>query len=69
MEDLIQALQILIKYGNPKRPISCRHDILTIISIDPHWVSKEDKSKLERIGFFVGSDYDGKECFQSHRYA
>ena len=30
MENLIKALQILLKYGNPKRPTHCEHDELTI---------------------------------------
>lgn len=30
MEDLIKALQIFMKYGNPAYPFHCEHDILYI---------------------------------------
>jgi len=30
MDDLIKALQILRKYGNPKYPTHCEHDTLYI---------------------------------------
>lgn len=43
METLIQALQILLKYGNPEYPTHCEHDELWIMEIDPEDVSDEDK--------------------------
>jgi len=67
MEQLIQALQIFLKYGNPDYPTHCEHDILYIIGIDPEIVSNEDKVKLDELGFFV-SDEDGDEVFQSFKY-
>ena len=67
MEDLIKALQILLKYGNPKYPTYCEHDILTICGIEPKNVSEEDKVELDKLGFFVGREYRD-EAFQSHRY-
>lgn len=30
MKDLVKALQILLKYGNPRNPLHCEHDILYI---------------------------------------
>ena len=39
MEDLIKALQILLKYGNPKYPTVCEHDILYIVGIDLEKIS------------------------------
>jgi len=30
MEDLIKALQIFLKYGNPAHPFYCEHDELTV---------------------------------------
>ena len=50
MKNLIEALQILLKYGNPKYPTHCEHDILTIMEIDPKDVSMEDKKMLEALG-------------------
>ena len=63
MEDLIKALQIFLKYGNPRNPTTCDHDVL-YVNIDPSLVSDEDKVKLNVLGFFK-SEYDG---FQSYRY-
>jgi hypothetical protein len=31
MEDLIKALQIFLKYGNPNYPTNCSHDELFVI--------------------------------------
>lgn len=67
MDDLIEALQILRKYGNPKYPTHCEHDVLTICGIDPNDVSEEDKKVLDEKGFFVSDEY-GDECFQSFRF-
>jgi len=67
LTELIEALQILNKYGNPEYPTHCEHDVLTICGIEPSTVSKEDKKKLDKLGFFI-SDEDGEECFQSFRY-
>lgn len=64
MKDLIEALTILLKYGNPKRPTYCGHDVLTICGIDSAKVSFEDKERLHQLGFFVGEE----EAFQSFRF-
>ena len=53
MEDLIKALQILLKYGNPKYPTVCEHDILYIVGIDLEKISIEDITKLENLGFII----------------
>ena len=53
MKDLIKALQILLKYGNPAYPTSCIHDELIINGIDPASITKEDKAELESLGFRV----------------
>ena len=67
MEDLIKALQILLKYGNPNYPTHCEHDVMYISDIEPADVSDEDKTELDRLGFFV-SDETGEERFQSFKY-
>lgn len=67
MEDLIKALQILLKYGNPRNPTDCSHDTLTICGINPGDVSEEDKKTLDELGFFVSDEY-GDEYFMSFRY-
>jgi len=67
MKNLIEALQILLKYGNPDYPTHCEHDVLTICGIEPKDVSEEDKKRLQELGFFVGTKY-GDEVFHSYKY-
>jgi hypothetical protein len=50
MEDLIKALQIFLKYGNPQFPTHCEHDIL-YVQISPDEVSAEDLEELEKLHF------------------
>ena len=68
MEDLIKALQIFLKYGNPEYPTHCEHDSL-YVDIAPELVTDEDKEILEELGFYSGEDsqeYEGG--FYSYRY-
>ena len=51
MEDLIKALQILLKYGNPKRPFICKCDECIVQDIDPIDVSQDDIARLKDLGF------------------
>lgn len=62
MEQLIKALNIFLKYGNPYSPTHCENDELFVM-IDPERVSSEDKEKLKNIGFF-----EGDCCFKSYRF-
>lgn len=64
MEDLIKALQIFLKYGNPPYPTNCSHDEL-LVDIDPSLVSPEDIEILDELGFFADED---NECFKSFKY-
>ena len=50
MKDLIEALTILSKYGNPKRPTICDHDELFVL-IEYDDVSEEDRKRLEELSF------------------
>jgi hypothetical protein len=68
MDDLIKALTILRKYGNPERPTHCEHDVLQISpNINPERVSNEDKAALDALGFIISSER-GDEFFQSFRF-
>lgn len=58
MEKLIEALTILMKYGNPNYPTHCEHDEL-YVDINPELVSDEDINKLEELHFYANDDYDG----------
>lgn len=64
MENLIKALQIFLKYGNPDNPTYCEHDIL-FVATDPDLVSDEDKKKLDDLGFF---ESDCGEGYNSYKY-
>ena len=64
MEDLIKALQIFLKYGNPKYPTHCEHDVMTV-AVNPAIVTLEDQQALDALGFFA-ADEDG--CFQSFKF-
>ena len=50
MEDLIKALQIFLKYGNPAYPTHCEHDELYVM-VDPSIVSEEDTALLATLSF------------------
>lgn len=66
MQDLIKALQILLKY-NPNNPFPthCEHDILYVCGVDPSEVSQVDIDILDNLGFFIDEEND---CFASYRY-
>jgi len=64
MDQLIEALNIFRKYGNPPSPTHCEHDTL-LVMIDPDIVSEEDKLILGRFGFNVHNEF---ECFYSTRF-
>jgi len=64
MKDLIEALTIFLKYGDPKYPTNCSHDEL-YVDIDPDKVSEEDKKRLDELGFFVNEELEG---FSSYRF-
>jgi len=65
MKDLIKALRIFLKYGNPEYPTNCVHDELVIMEIEPENVSGKDKIELEKLGFFVDEE---EECFISYKF-
>lgn len=64
MDDLIKALQIFRKYGNPKFPTICEHDVMIICGISPEDVSPEDKEELDKLGFHITTEY-GELSFAS----
>ncbi len=65
MDDLIEALTILRKYGNPGCPTHCEHDVLYVM-VDPALVSKEDKKRLKELGLTPDSDFGN--CFSSFKF-
>jgi len=68
MENLIKALRIFLKYGNPTYPTHCEHDVL-YVDIDNTKVSDEDKSELDELGFVSGEERGEYERgFYSYKY-
>lgn len=69
MKDLIKALQIFLKYGNPNYPTHCIHDELIIHGIDMYKISIEDLQELRELGFefdFEGVYDEGNEFTPDH---
>lgn len=66
MKDLIAALTILLKYGNPDHPTHCEHDVLYVCGINPEDVSPEDIKKLDELGFFINEEFE--DSFASFKY-
>lgn len=56
MKNLIEALQIFLKYGNPNYPTHCEHDELWICGYEDAEILEEDRAKLEELGFFNYGD-------------
>ncbi len=55
MKDLIEALTILLKYGDPYAPTHCEHDVLTVM-VKAEDVGEEDLARLDALGFKEGED-------------
>lgn len=55
MRDLIEALQIFLKYGDPFTPTHCEHDEMFVM-IDPDTVSQADRMRLEELSFTPADD-------------
>ena len=63
MDDLIAALTILRKYGNPQWPTHCEHDIL-YVAIPHEDVTAEDKVALDKLGFRPSDEGPGFYSFK-----
>ena len=64
LSELIEALQIFLKYGDTYCPTHCEHDVLWVM-VDPADVSAEDTARLTTLGFSADA---GDTCFKSYRY-
>lgn len=65
MDDLIEALTILRKYGNPEWPTHCEHDVMHFVDIDRDDMANEDIKRLDELGLFWDED---EECFISFKF-
>lgn len=61
MKELIEALQIMLRYfkdADEKFPTHCEHDILYVWGVDFDKIPLEDVLRLYELGFIPGGDYD-----------
>lgn len=63
MKDLIEALTIFLKYGDPYDPTHCEHDVF-YVDIDQSLVSDEDKARLEELSFHPSEENAGFISFR-----
>jgi hypothetical protein len=56
MDDLIEALMIFRKYGNPTYPTHCEHDIMYIVGVDLDAITDTDAQRLTELGFHRDED-------------
>lgn len=68
MKDLIEALQIFLKYKNPTYPTHCEHDIMCIMDVTKEEVSEEDKKRLDELGFNWTEDAAGEPGWASFKF-
>jgi hypothetical protein len=62
LSELIEALQICLKYGDVSYPTHCEHDTL-YLCIEAKKFSQEDKDKLKTLGFI-----EHEEGFKSYKF-
>jgi hypothetical protein len=65
MRDLVEALNIFLKYADYMYPTQCEKELLIIAGIDERDVLREDIERLEKLGFFW---FDESKFFASYRY-
>lgn len=65
MDDLIEALTIFRKYGNPSHPVFCGHDQIFInVPTRPSEMTPEDAERLKMLSF----THDGDMGWYSYRF-
>lgn len=66
MSDLIKALQIFLKYGDPMYPSSGEHDVFLLPSYrDRDFIGAEDREALNKLSFYFIEEYG---CWGSYRF-
>lgn len=67
MKDLIEALQIFLKYTSSTFPTHCEHDVL-YVDVSPELVSQADKVRLAELSFTPGCGDGTEHGFTSFRF-
>lgn len=62
MENLIEALQIMLKHGDVAHPTHCEHDELHVYPNSMEF-TEEELARLEELGF-LPNDMDGFTSFK-----
>ncbi len=66
LSELIEGLQIFLKYGDVGWPTHCEHDEMWICNLDADaTISPEDHTRLEELGFEWDEDDD---CYKSYSF-
>lgn len=66
MRDLIEALSIMLQYGDNPSPTHCEHDMLHVYAaVRPEEFTSEELTRLEALGFSADEETGG---FYSFRY-
>jgi len=65
MRELIEALQILLQYGEAPYPTHCEHDELYVFPAVPlSEIAADDIARLEELGFHPNEDGTGFYSFK-----
>ena len=67
MNNLIKALQILLKHGDVDYPTQCEHDML-YISPNSMDFTEEEFAELEELGFHSDNEMGGFYSFKYGSY-
>jgi hypothetical protein len=67
LQDLIEALTILKKYGDARAPTHCEHDVFRVsgICVAEDAVAADDAKRLNELGFHWDDDF---LCWYSYRF-
>ena len=66
MEDLIKALQVFLKYTNPRNPTHCEHDVMRVAQgVRPEDMTEEDRDLVETLSFSFDEEF---EDWYSYRF-
>lgn len=66
LSQLIEALQIVLKYGDIEWPTHCEHGEMWLANVDAQATfSPEDHARLAGLGFYYDED---DECYKSYSF-
>jgi hypothetical protein len=64
MKDLIEALQIFLKYGDTPFPTNCSHDVLAVCYRRDAIIDPADVARLAELSFTWSEEYDAWKSFR-----